>query len=471
MWLPSGALILACSSDLKFIDPDEQMGTGTAMPGTSQGGTGGSTQGPGATGGSQAGATPAENGGASIPEGPPPSTPLDPGTPGQGGTTNVAGGMPDPTPTPPEPRCPDADGDGRCDPDDLCPNVANQNDGEDQDADGAPDACDPCPALADEDRSQDADRDGIPDVCDDCNGVAVALAKGPLYHYSFDEVRSSLLAQNRGSAPGQSAYIGTVELGLSGVADPARGAARFVGTSPFFPRLIASNATFPSTALTALFWVRTRQTTQYSIISYATADSPNEFGVFVDINLLRLNLEGLTFEQDLAAASRITNGTWHFVGVTWDGTVAQFYFDGEAAGPAMPTLFETAVTRFETPDPGEAIDLTSGGVLVLGQDQDSLNGGFATNQALDGGLDELSIFDRVLGADEIREIFESTTCGERCDRGDNDGDGRVDEGFLGSSPQCPAPSCQAILESGSAFGNGSYFLEADPNAPQACVFP
>lgn len=109
--------------------------------------------------------------------------------------------------------------------------------------------------------------------------------------------------------------------------------------------------------------------------------------------------------------------------------------------------------------------------MILGQDQDALNGGFQTSQALDGGLDELSIFDRALSLEELQAIFESTTCGERCDGVDNDGDGTIDEGFQGSAPACPArPNCQAILESGSALGTGTYFLAADPNAPATCVF-
>jgi hypothetical protein len=197
----------------------------------------------------------------------------------------------------------------------------------------------------------------------------------------------------------------------------------------------------------------------------------NAFSMFFDGELMRMDLEDLTFEQDLAVSTRITNGTWHFVAVTWADNVAQWYFDGEPVGTAIQTVFANAATRFPTPDPGEAIDIAPGGVLIFGQDQDSLNGGFATTQALDGGLDELAIFDRALPAAEIAEIFAATTCGERCDGTDNDGDGSADEGFQGSAPECAAPSCQAIEASGSDFGTGTYFLQADPNAPVTCVFP
>jgi hypothetical protein len=56
----------------------------------------------------------------------------------------------------------DADGDGVCDADDLCPDAV---DGADLDADAVPDSCDPCPELAFE---QDADGDGFL-ACDDCD--------------------------------------------------------------------------------------------------------------------------------------------------------------------------------------------------------------------------------------------------------------------------------------------------------------
>jgi hypothetical protein len=366
--------------------------------------------------------------------------------------------------------CADGDEDGACDAQDRC---AQGDDAADADGDRTPDACDPCPALANEDATRDLDQDGVPDGCDLCNGVSLALSKQPLFYFSFDEAPNSSLALNRGSVPIEGQPFGPATFGLGGVAD-SRGTALLVpgAGNTDFPRVTVANAApFPTTALTALFWVRTRQQAQYSLVSYALADSANEFGVFVDGNLMRLNLEGLTFEQDLAVTTRISDGTWHFIAVTWQSQTAQFFFDGEPVGTPLATTLANAVTRFPTPDPGVEVDLSAGGVLIFGQDQDSLNGGFVASQALDGGLDELAIFDRALTPAEIREVFSATTCGERCDGVDNDGDGTIDEGFQGGAPACPGrPNCAAIDATGSAFGSGTYFLEADPNFPQMCVF-
>ena len=61
--------------------------------------------------------------------------------------------------------CPDADGDGVCDVDDVC---INGPDDQDADGDGVPDACDLCDG---EDDALDADADGVPDGCD-CDASA-----------------------------------------------------------------------------------------------------------------------------------------------------------------------------------------------------------------------------------------------------------------------------------------------------------
>ena len=100
---------------------------------------------------------------------------------GPDGTEDTA---PDTTPdTTPDTSCDDADEDGVCDDEDVCPEgddtvdtdedgvpdacdiCADGDDGEDADEDGIPDACDVC---ADGDDGEDADEDGVPDACDVC---------------------------------------------------------------------------------------------------------------------------------------------------------------------------------------------------------------------------------------------------------------------------------------------------------------
>jgi hypothetical protein len=64
--------------------------------------------------------------------------------------------------------CPDADRDGVCNGDDVCP---SSDDRADRDMDGAPDGCDACP----DDASDDSDGDAVCDSADVCPGSDDAL--------------------------------------------------------------------------------------------------------------------------------------------------------------------------------------------------------------------------------------------------------------------------------------------------------
>lgn len=366
--------------------------------------------------------------------------------------------------------CPDSDSDGTCDVDDACPTVANAAT-TDSDQDGRPDACDRCPAIANQDDAADVDQDRIPDACDTC-GISIALAQRPLFYFPLDEEQFSGEVANLGSVTQQATYTGPVTRGLRGVADPAGRAVRLAGQQGGqFSRVALLNVLqFPTTALTALFWVRTTQTTDFSVISYATADSQNEFGVIVEGDVIRITLNNSTFETGNIVASDLADGAWHFVAITWDQTVANVYFDGVLAGAPVQTSAGFEVVGGSSQPVTGPLSLRSGGVLILGQDQDGLNTGFSATQALTGGLDEVALYDRALSNAQIQEIMRATTCGESCDGRDNDGDGRTDEGFFGSAAGCPAASCQAIQDAGEAFGTGSYFLTTSPTVASTCAF-
>jgi len=461
----------ACSSgiDLVPIDPDagiDNLEPDPSLGGSSGMGTGGSGPSGDAGSGEVIGPLPLANGGSDGGDRGPSTGGGSSGSAGQSGS-----GGSDANPAPDggaPPPCANADGDSLCDTDDRCPAVAD--DGADRDQDGTPDACDRCADVTGQDDARDVDQDGIPDACDTC-GISVALGLSPLFYFPLDEGALAGEAANLGSVNQSASYTGPIQRGLPGVADPAGRAVLMAGQqNGQFSRVTLLNASaFPSTALTALFWVRTAQTTDYSIFSYALTGSSNEFGIIVEGDSIRVTLASSTFAADVSAGA-LADGAWHFVALTWQETSAQFYFDGEPAGGSMPTT-----AGFEIDTPGSVavtgpLILRPNGVLVLGQDQDGVNTGFSAAQALQGGLDEVALYDRALSAGQIRDVFQATTCGERCNGSDDDGDGRVDEGFLGSAPACAAASCAAIQQGGSAFGTGDYFLSSDPNTPQLCTF-
>jgi hypothetical protein len=366
---------------------------------------------------------------------PPAASASAPGTQNAGGAAGTGA-----------PSCPDGDGDGVCDVDDPCPEVA-------------------------QDAAADVDRDGVPDACDRC-GIAVALGLRPLFYFPLDEAEGATGAVNLGSVAQSAQYVGPVTRGLAGVADPDGRAVYLRGEQDgaFSSVTLLNVLEFPRTALTAMFWLRTSQTTTYAVLSYGLATSLNELGIIVEGDAIRVTLNSSAFIGTGLGSQALADGAWHHVAFSWQETSGQFYFDGLAAGPALATVAGAEETGGRSIPVTAPLVLRPGGVLVLGQEQDSLNGGFDVMQALLGGLDEVALYDRALTAAEVRAVFDATTCGERCDGSDNDNDGRTDEGLLGSGPQCAASSCQALADSGQAFGSGPYFLSSAPGQPTTCTF-
>ncbi len=87
--------------------------------------------------------------------------------------------------------------------------------------------------------------------------------------------------------------------------------------------------------------------------------------------------------------SALFDGNLHQASVTWDsstGTV-EFYVDG--------------VQQFSQTGHSTGQSLTGGGSLILGQEQDSVGGGFDSNQAFSGTYQDFRVFDDVRSSTEI----------------------------------------------------------------------
>jgi pentaxin family protein len=159
--------------------------------------------------------------------------------------------------------------------------------------------------------------------------------------------------------------------------------------------------TWPTTSLTVEYWGRldtglsTSETNNG--FSYARSAQANEI-------LCNVDTSGGNWRQGL-----FINGTavldvdnypndhaWHHLAWTWrssDGAWVM-YLDGVqvASGSGLQTGYSIA----------------AGGAVVLGQDQDSLGGGFDATQAWKGELDEVRVYSRVLSGTEIAEHFAGT---------------------------------------------------------------
>ena len=88
--------------------------------------------------------------------------------------------------------------------------------------------------------------------------------------------------------------------------------------------------------------------------------------------------------------------SWHHLCFTWENTQGEYklYKDGQLKEQGLNHAVGST--------------LKSGGAVVLGQDQDSIGGGFELSHTLHGQLAEVNLWDRVLSEDDIAAQY--TNC-------------------------------------------------------------
>ena len=145
-------------------------------------------------------------------------------------------------------------------------------------------------------------------------------------------------------------------------------------------------------AFTIAFWMRTSDVNPGTVVSYATKDG----GVVQDNALTLQDYSALNlFVNNVTQFVKIdaSDGQWHHVAVTWESAGGKWYsyLDGQE------------VARYsESFQKGQVIK--GGGVLVVGQEQDELSGGFNTEESFIGDLSQLNIWDQVLSANDIYNL-------------------------------------------------------------------
>jgi MSHA biogenesis protein MshQ len=164
----------------------------------------------------------------------------------------------------------------------------------------------------------------------------------------------------------------------------------------------ADALSIPGSALNELIsftfsaWVRLdllRDQDRY-LVSAANDLQDDEFGVWYR-ELTGQWVVGFDGSEDgLLLDPSIQDLAWHHIVVVRSFTVGAVYVDGRQVG--QPQLF---------PDTPLAVDANG---LILGQDQDTLGGGFASDESWAGGIDNLRIYSRALSFEEITLLFEES---------------------------------------------------------------
>lgn len=138
--------------------------------------------------------------------------------------------------------------------------------------------------------------------------------------------------------------------------------------------------------------MRTKDTKSGTVISYATT-----VGNIVQDNAMALQ-DYASFvlsinNQTAFTGLRGNDGQWHHVAVTWESANGKWYAYKDGVE------FATSSAAFQM---GQVI--TGDGVLILAQEQDTLGGGFNTEENFLGDISQMNVFDYVLSENDIYNL-------------------------------------------------------------------
>ena len=140
---------------------------------------------------------------------------------------------------------------------------------------------------------------------------------------------------------------------------------------------------------TVEFWMKTTDTSKEGTpFSLAVSGEDNMITIF-DYRNFHVLLNGEYVPSSAGTDVRANDGRWHHIAITFDRSNGQFKFyrDGFLA-------HETVTNQI-------GLLIPSGGTVVIGQEQDSLGGGFQSSQAFLGTIDELRVWGVVRSAFNI----------------------------------------------------------------------
>ncbi|CAG5897538.1 unnamed protein product [Menidia menidia] len=182
---------------------------------------------------------------------------------------------------------------------------------------------------------------------------------------------------------------------LSGLEEGAAGHSFPEGYRLSFPArtnymfALVKHAIPPLRAFTACLWLRPAAAGIGTPLSYAVPEQPNEL---VLLQGLHTPAELLINDKVAQLPLNLSRGSWQHLCVSWTqkGGAWQAYQGGKLRGEGQGLA--------------AGHHIRPGGVLILGQEQDSLGGGFDSSQALVGELSQVGLWDRVLSPGQVATL-------------------------------------------------------------------
>ncbi|MCC6494495.1 MAG: hypothetical protein IT424_15910 [Pirellulales bacterium] len=211
---------------------------------------------------------------------------------------------------------------------------------------------------------------------------------GLLGRYQLDELAGPTASDSSGNG-NNGAVSGAPAFGKAGVYAKALGFSD-AGTSDMasLPGAMLQKTTSASVT----FWLRPTHTGEQAVLSGNASATDNEFLIFLSSQTeFRTYFHGVITSWTIP---NIADGKWHHFVVTTAGetNTTTVYLDGVSQGA------KSAGAN------GTAFNVAAAG-LVVGQEQDTVGGGFSAAQRLIGDLDELQIYNRALLLEEVIDLY------------------------------------------------------------------
>ncbi|XP_021522908.1 pentraxin-4 [Aotus nancymaae] len=174
-----------------------------------------------------------------------------------------------------------------------------------------------------------------------------------------------------------------------------------VGPALVFPNASTENVVFlrPSfvaalRALSFCSWVRTASGHLGTLLSYATEDNDNKLVLHGRDSMLPGSIHFVIGDPAFRELplQPLLDGQWHHVCVIWTSTQGRYWLHVDRRLVATGSRFR------------EGYEIPPGGSLVLGQEQDSVGGGFDSSEAFVGSMAGLGIWDRALVPGEVANL-------------------------------------------------------------------
>ncbi|ELK30124.1 Pentraxin-4 [Myotis davidii] len=174
-----------------------------------------------------------------------------------------------------------------------------------------------------------------------------------------------------------------------------------VGPALIFPNASTENVVFLRPgflaglrALSVCSWVRTASGHLGTLLSYATAENDNKLVLHGRNSLVPGSIHFVIGDPAFRELplQPLLDGQWHHVCVIWTSLLGRYWLHVDRRLVATGSRFR------------EGYEIPPGGSLVLGQEQDSLGGGFDGSEAFVGSIAGLAIWDRALVPGEVSHL-------------------------------------------------------------------